>query len=148
MGNISSHIERDFATVTEWGDACPSLVEITLPRELRTTYSARLKDSFHSSPIPDSKELSWYRISENVWIPDPQHTAGGTWLYNTIVMKRHPRWNNFVDGLEDRLEKTAPTTPTDYIEIIATVRLRLGGMLRETKGDPSVPRRTQASGRN
>lgn len=33
MGNITSQIEKDFATVTEWGDACPSLVEITLPRE-------------------------------------------------------------------------------------------------------------------
>lgn len=129
MGNITSQIEKDFATVTEWGDACPSLVEITLPH---------------------SKDLSWYRISENVWIPDPQHTAGGSWLYNTIVLKRHPSWNTFVDGLEDRLEKTTPATPTDYIEIIATVRLRLGGMLREKKDGaavPSLPRKTQASGR-
>lgn len=111
------------------------------------------EDPFHllSLRITDSKELSWYRISENVWIPDPQHTAGGSWLYNTIVLKRHPSWNTFVDGLEDRLEKTTPATPTDYIEIIATVRLRLGGMLREKKrgvAAHSVPRKNQGSGRN
>jgi hypothetical protein len=34
MGDVKCQLDKDFATVTEWGDGCPSLVEITLPREL------------------------------------------------------------------------------------------------------------------
>ena len=33
MGDIKCQLDRDFATVTEWGESCASLVEITLPRE-------------------------------------------------------------------------------------------------------------------
>jgi len=33
MGNVKCQLDKDFATVTEWGEGCPSLFEITLPRE-------------------------------------------------------------------------------------------------------------------
>ena len=33
MGELECQLDKDFATVTEWGESCPSLVEITLPRE-------------------------------------------------------------------------------------------------------------------
>ena len=33
MGEVECQLDKDFATVTEWGESCPSLVEITLPRE-------------------------------------------------------------------------------------------------------------------
>ncbi len=32
MGSISCSLDEDLSTVTEWGEACPSLTEITLPR--------------------------------------------------------------------------------------------------------------------
>ena len=35
MGDIKCQLDKDFATVTEWGEACPSLLGITLPRECR-----------------------------------------------------------------------------------------------------------------
>ena len=33
MGDVKCQLDKDFATVTEWGESCPSLVEVTLPRE-------------------------------------------------------------------------------------------------------------------
>ncbi|PPQ64965.1 hypothetical protein CVT24_008153 [Panaeolus cyanescens] len=81
MGNISCQMDQDFTTVTDWGEACSSLVEITLPH---------------------SNGMSWFRLSGNLWIPDPRHTSGGPWLYDTVVLKRHPRWNSIVDGLKGR----------------------------------------------
>ena len=33
MGDVKCQLDEDFVTVTEWGEGCPSLVEITLPRE-------------------------------------------------------------------------------------------------------------------
>lgn len=46
--------------------------------------------------------MSWFRLSGNLWIPDPRHTSGGTWFYDTVVLKRHPCWNSIVDGLQTR----------------------------------------------
>ncbi|KAF8964506.1 hypothetical protein BDZ97DRAFT_1815441 [Flammula alnicola] len=106
MGDISCQIDQDFSTVTEWGDACPSLIEITLPRKLVSLLN----------------DLSWYRVSESVWIPDPKHTAGGAVI---------------VEGLDGRLERTTPT-PIEFIETIANVRSQLGGMLRPNTGDLSI----------
>ena len=42
MGNVSCQIDLDFATVTEWGQACPSLSEIMLPRELNHKLPSQL----------------------------------------------------------------------------------------------------------
>jgi len=36
MGDVKCQLDKDFATVTEWGESCPSLVEITLPRKCQT----------------------------------------------------------------------------------------------------------------
>ena len=33
MGDVKCLLDKDFTTVTEWGESCQSLVEITLPRE-------------------------------------------------------------------------------------------------------------------
>lgn len=34
MGNVTCNLDEDFNTVTEWGETCPTLTEITLPRAL------------------------------------------------------------------------------------------------------------------
>ncbi|KDR79497.1 hypothetical protein GALMADRAFT_1243212 [Galerina marginata CBS 339.88] len=114
MSNISPRIDKDFATVTEWGGACPSLVEISLPH---------------------SHGLSWYRISDNVWIPDPRHTAGGSWLYDTVVLRRHPKWNTIVASLEEKAVPTETEIGTasggSFIDTIAIVKRQLDGILKK-----------------
>lgn len=38
MSDIKCQLDKDFTTVTEWGESCPSLAEITLPREHSLPY--------------------------------------------------------------------------------------------------------------
>ncbi|KAF9477266.1 hypothetical protein BDN70DRAFT_862077 [Pholiota conissans] len=108
MGNIACRLDEDFTTVTCWGDACPSLTEISLPH---------------------SEDLSWYRISENVWIPDPKHKAGAAWLSDAVTSKRHHKWGVIAEGLETNILNTT-AAPTDFVDTIANARSHLEDLLR------------------
>ncbi|PPQ85896.1 hypothetical protein CVT25_015835 [Psilocybe cyanescens] len=112
MGDISSPIDKELSIVTTWGAACPSLAEISLPH---------------------SKGLCWYKIADNVWIPDPKHTLGGQWLYDTVVLKRHPGWKTIVDGLNDSPPSSSAgiVNSSAYTNTIAVVRRHLGGLLKK-----------------
>jgi hypothetical protein len=137
MGDISCRPDEDFNTVTEWGDACPSLTEITLPRK-RTSHRS-FSPHIYSCLVEDSEDLSWYRISENVWIPDPKHRAGAAWLSDAIKSKQHHKWDTISESIEDDILDTT-AAPPDFTETIASARSHLEDLIRtETKiSSPSV----------
>ncbi|KAH9476335.1 hypothetical protein JR316_0011910 [Psilocybe cubensis] len=112
MGDISSPIDKELSIVTTWGTACPSLAEISLPH---------------------SKGLCWYKIAENVWIPDPKHTLGGKWLYETVVLKRHPGWKTIVDNLDDNHPSNSAGIVSGgaYTNTIAVVKRHLDGLIKK-----------------
>lgn len=78
----------------------------------------------------DSNGLSWYKISNNVWIPDPRHNVAVTWLRSAMVLKRF-RWDVLLHDLEETLGK-GTGNPSEYAE---TVRLRFGTLLQGKNGD-------------
>ena len=133
MGDVKCQLDKDFATVTEWGESCPSLVEITLPREYhRTSSSLSLIDSFFFFfGLVDSNGLAWYKISNTLWIPDPRHNTAITWLRDAMILKRF-RWDFMSDELEQTLCKStaAANPPSEYTETITAVRHRFGTLLR------------------
>ena len=45
MGDVKCQLDKDFSTVTEWGESCASLVEIALPRELSSVLLFTLNTS-------------------------------------------------------------------------------------------------------
>lgn len=137
MGNISCRPDEDFNTVTEWGSACPSLTEITLPRK-RISYCS-FPPHIYSNLIQDSEDLSWYRISETVWIPDPKHRTGAAWLSDAIKSKRHHKWDTIAESIEDAILNTT-AAPPDFTETIANVRSYLEDLIRTETGiySPSV----------
>ncbi|KJA16018.1 hypothetical protein HYPSUDRAFT_193738 [Hypholoma sublateritium FD-334 SS-4] len=110
MGNISCSLDEDLSTVTEWGEACLSLTEITLPH---------------------SNDLSWYKISERVWIPDPKHIAGAAWLSDAVASKQHHKWGAIAEGLKRTVTKTG-TPPPESTDTIANVRVHLEDLLRSS----------------
>ena len=130
MGDVKCQLDKDFATVTEWGESCPSLVEITLPRKChRLTPTSTYLSIF----LVDSNGLSWYKISNTLWIPDPRHNAAITWLRDAMVLKRF-RWDVMSDELEQTLCKNT-ANPNEYTETITAVRHRFGTLLRGKNGD-------------
>jgi hypothetical protein len=130
MGDVKCQLDKDFATVTEWGESCPSLVEITLPRERRRpTYSYFEKYLLiYFFGLVDSNGLAWYKISNTLWIPDPRHNTAITWLRDATVLKRF-RWDFISDELEQSLCKST-AHPSEYTETITAVRHRFGTLLR------------------
>ncbi|TFK37845.1 hypothetical protein BDQ12DRAFT_723920 [Crucibulum laeve] len=106
---IESRPDDDFATVTEWGEACSSLCEITLPH---------------------SNSLSWFRIAENMWIPDPRDPIGVNWLFERVVARTYPGWERVIDNLEERVRKSN-SNPDIFERSFARVR----GFL---EGDPDA----------
>lgn len=83
--------------------------------------------------LVDSNGLSWYKISNTLWIPDPRHNAAITWLRDAMVLKRF-RWDVMSDELEQTLCKNT-ANPNEYTETITAVRHRFGTLLRGKNGD-------------
>lgn len=77
-------------------------------------------------------------MSKNVWIPDPKHTAGGAWLYDRVVLKRHPEWKTIVEALQGTLSEPLPALRGDSTETIAGMRNRLDGLL-QARMDETTP---------
>ena len=81
----------------------------------------------------DSNDLSWYKISNNLWIPDPRHNTAITWLRDAMVRKRF-RWDIMSDELDQTMCKnttgTTTTNPSEHTETITAVRHRFGTLLR------------------
>ena len=87
----------------------------------------------------DSNGLSWYKISNNLWIPDPRHNTAITWLRDAMVLKRF-RWDVMMsDELEQTLCKGI-ANPSEYTETITAVRHRFGTLLRGKNGDTTTTR--------
>lgn len=84
----------------------------------------------------DSDYLSWYRISERVWIPDPKHIAGAAWLSDAVASKQHYKWGAIAEGLK----KTATTTtpPPEFTDTIANARVHLEDLLRSSTEATSI----------
>jgi hypothetical protein len=135
MGDVKCQLDKDFTTVTEWGESCPSLVEITLPRECHRRLILLLLEYFIDRLffLVDSNGLSWYKISNTLWIPDPRHNTAITWLRDAMVLKRF-RWDLMSDELDQTLCKST-TNPSEYTETITAVRHRFGTLLRGKNGD-------------
>lgn len=125
MSNIKCQLDKDFTTVTEWGESCPSLLEISLPRECRRLLWIILTIN---QLWLDSNGLSWYKTSSSLWIPDPRHNTAITWLHDAIILKR-VRWEVLVDELERTLCK-GMANPNEYTESITAVRHRFGALLQ------------------
>ncbi|CAA7270516.1 unnamed protein product [Cyclocybe aegerita] len=113
MGDVTCQLDQDASTVTEWGEACPSLVEITLPH---------------------SDGLSWFRFSGNVWVPDPKHALGVRWL-ETAIEKKTSMLNSIAEGLDVGHQSESPRShPREFHESIAAVRWQVGIMLGNRVG--------------
>ncbi|KAF6742556.1 hypothetical protein DFP72DRAFT_830366 [Ephemerocybe angulata] len=82
MGSIQCNLDEDFKTVKAWGAACPSLEEIVLP---------------HSAGV------TWHRVVDGLWLPDPRNQCGAVWLYESVMSRKYPDWNRVVKFLETRV---------------------------------------------
>ncbi|KAJ3538641.1 hypothetical protein NMY22_g5082 [Coprinellus aureogranulatus] len=87
MGDVQCVMEDDFQTVRSWGEACPSLGQIILPH---------------------SNMMTWYRVVDDLWVPDPRNLRGATWLYSTVMRGEYPSWDRVVDSLKSRVYQWAP----------------------------------------
>jgi len=85
MSDLKSDLDEDFATVTAWGAACPSLVECILPH---------------------SNGMKWFR-RQDTWIPDPNDPQGLEWTWNALKSNRYPHWNRLLTTLTNRLSRKA-----------------------------------------
>ncbi|KAF8066506.1 hypothetical protein FPV67DRAFT_1190596 [Lyophyllum atratum] len=101
IDTVESNLDEDFATVTAWGAACPSLVECILP------YSNRMK---------------WLR-RHDLWIPDPDSPQGVEWTWNMLNSNRYPQWNRLLVTITSRLGKTAGYTLADTFTVLRSLIL-------------------------
>lgn len=113
-------MDADFSIITSWGEACPSLMEISLPRSSQpfSSYFFVLDDMYHL----DSGRLSWHRITENFWIPDIENVNGSTWLYTAIVSNKYPGWHTLVSKAEKRIPENV-SNPMDFERLTAVFNL-------------------------
>ncbi|TEB30747.1 hypothetical protein FA13DRAFT_1853153 [Coprinellus micaceus] len=88
MGDIQCVLEEDFQTVRSWGEACSSLQQIILPH---------------------SGTMGWYRVIDDLWIPDPRDQRGAAWLYRAVMRHEYPSWNRIVDCMKGRVSLCAST---------------------------------------
>ncbi|KAF5372309.1 hypothetical protein D9615_009252 [Tricholomella constricta] len=88
MSNLSCNLDEDFATVMEWGAACPSLVECILPH---------------------SNNMKWIRLHD-LWIPDPTNPQGAEWTLKMLYSNTHPRWNQLLVDITNHLRKKSGYT--------------------------------------
>lgn len=82
MGDIQCVLENDFQTVRSWGEACPSLQQVILPH---------------------SGAMTWYRVIDDLWIPDPRDQRGAAWLYRIVMRREYPSWNRVLQCLRSRV---------------------------------------------
>jgi len=88
-------LDREFAVVTEWGAACPSLVIITLP---------------HSEP-----HIEWHRVADNIWVPSdvsPGETAR-RWLRDSVRGRGYPRTLKSFKQVEGHLSHSLCSSPVN-----------------------------------
>jgi hypothetical protein len=106
MGDIQCVLEEDFQTVRSWGEACSSLQQIILPRGSPFSCSTQ-----HGTPefILDSGTMGWYRVIDDLWIPDPRDQRGAAWLYRAVMRHEYPSWNRIVDCMKGRVSLCAST---------------------------------------
>ncbi|KAJ7728273.1 hypothetical protein DFH07DRAFT_851211 [Mycena maculata] len=74
-------MDNAFETVTAWGDLCHSLVECTLPQ---------------------SKEVKWLRVCDNLWLPDLAQPGSTRWIWGALRHNRYPGWDRVVETLRAR----------------------------------------------
>ncbi|KAJ7108318.1 hypothetical protein C8R44DRAFT_636661 [Mycena epipterygia] len=88
-------MDSAFDTVTAWGAACPSLVECV---------------------VPQSNELRWLRVTDNLWLPSSlspsplggvstmtRNTSIGTrWIWGRLRARRYPGWERVVEAVRVR----------------------------------------------
>ncbi|KAJ7438163.1 hypothetical protein FB451DRAFT_1152208 [Mycena latifolia] len=74
-GQPEPQMDAAFATVTAWGDACPSLLECTLPQ---------------------SNAIKWVRVCDNLWLPDAAQPGAGRWVWGMLRAGRYPGWDRVV----------------------------------------------------
>lgn len=80
LSDVKNNLDEDFATVTTWGVACPSLAECILPH---------------------SNGMKWFR-RHDLWIPDPHDPQGLEWTWNALKSNRYPHWGRRFAALTDR----------------------------------------------
>ncbi|RDB16578.1 hypothetical protein Hypma_002742 [Hypsizygus marmoreus] len=85
MNDVKCNMDEDFATVTAWGSACPSLLECILPH---------------------SNGMKWIRIHD-LWLPDPNSEQGMEWTWDMLCSNGHPQWNRLLVDIEARLRRKA-----------------------------------------
>ncbi|KAF7369526.1 F-box domain-containing protein [Mycena venus] len=74
-------MDNAFETVTAWGDVCPSLVECT---------------------VPQSNDIKWVRVCDNLWLPDPSQAGSTRWIWGMLRSHRYPEWDRVVDTIRAR----------------------------------------------
>jgi len=100
MGDVQCRMDDDFATVTSWGAACPSLLECILPRKLFFDGHLLFLISFYYSYV-DSNNLKWLRVLDDLWFPDPSDPQGFAWLLGMVYSRRYPQWSRVVGVIEE-----------------------------------------------
>jgi hypothetical protein len=106
IADLACRMDVDFLIITSWGEACPSLMEISLPRSSQpfSSYFFVVDDIYDLMTV-DSGRLSWHRITENFWIPDIENVNGSTWLYTAIISDKYPGWHTLVNKAEKRIHE-------------------------------------------
>ncbi|KAF9456671.1 hypothetical protein BDZ94DRAFT_332371 [Collybia nuda] len=84
MGEVECRMDDDFATVSGWGAACPTLSECILSH---------------------SNGLKWIRVVDDVWVPDPCDHRGVRWLTGMLRSNRFPQWNRVLAVIQQRTQR-------------------------------------------
>ncbi|KAF8171039.1 hypothetical protein K438DRAFT_1613379 [Mycena galopus ATCC 62051] len=96
-------MDHAFETVTAWGDACPSLIECT---------------------VPQSNDVKWVRVCHNLWLPDPAQPGSARWIWDMLRCQRYPDWDRVVETIRVReVERSSDGTPLrDFHRQLAALR--------------------------
>jgi len=96
-------MDHAFETVTAWGDVCPSLVECT---------------------VPQSNDVKWVRVCDNLWLPDPSQPGSTRWIWGMLRGHKYPDWDRIVDTIRAReVERSGGGTPLrDFDRRLVTLR--------------------------
>ncbi|KAJ6566647.1 hypothetical protein B0H19DRAFT_990430 [Mycena capillaripes] len=100
---VAPQLDDAFETVTAWGDVCPSLVECTLPQ---------------------SNDVKWVRVCDNLWLPDPAQPGSTRWIWGMLREHKYPGWDRVVDTIRAReVERSGGGAPLrDFHRRLATLR--------------------------
>ena len=64
----------------------------------------------------DSGMMGWYRVIDDLWIPDPRDQRGAAWLYRAVMQHEYPSWNRVVDCIKGRAKHCAATLEASQCE--------------------------------